>query len=77
MSNLRVKAYPPNTSNINTIITTSNSITKNSILKTVADFEIGEKIGQGTFSKVFTGHHIKTGEKVKIYKIYFRWQLKL
>ena len=33
---------------------------------TIGDFKIGEKIGQGTFSKVCQGIHIPTGEKVAI-----------
>ena len=34
--------------------------------ETIGDFKIGEKIGQGTFSKVCQGIHIPTGEKVAI-----------
>ena len=41
----------------------------------IGDFKIGQKLGQGTFSKVCQGVHLPTGEKVAI-KIMSKDQIK-
>ena len=41
----------------------------------IGDFKIGQKLGQGTFSKVCQGIHLPTGEKVAI-KIMSKDQIK-
>ena len=46
--------------------------------KVIGDYTIGEKLGEGTFSKVWLGTHIQTREKVtiKFYVNIFRLPLK-
>ena len=55
----------------------SNGISKTGVTskETIGDFIIGEKLGEGTFSKVCQGTHKITGEKVAI-KIMSKAQIK-
>ena len=51
----------------NKIINPINPVKKNTNSydpKVIGDYMIGEKLGQGTFSKVYLGTHILTREKV-------------
>jgi hypothetical protein len=46
---------------------TNSSSSQSNEPKIIGDYLIGNKLGQGTFSKVFLGTHIPTREKVKRY----------
>ena len=67
------------TINNNTLSEKNSFETQNSTLKilqnTIENYEIGKKLGEGTFSKVYIGTHKKTKEKVAI-KIMSKNQIK-
>jgi hypothetical protein len=54
-------------SSINSYIRQNSNVVNKS--KTIGQFLIGEKLGEGTFSKVCLGTHILTKEKV-IYNVH-------
>ncbi len=43
----------------------SNNSTRRNRGKIIGQYSIGEKIGEGTFSKVCIGTHLPTGERVR------------
>jgi len=56
----------PNSSiSYNTKNKSNCSSSQSSESKIIGDYLIGDKLGQGTFSKVFLGNHIPTREKVR------------